>query len=290
MATNKQTLTLSATITDAEFRTMAQFLANTMESGGVIRTADTGQVNLSTMTFPGTNNTAAGYEIRRFTDALQSTAPVFLKIEYARGGGTNFFDIFLTIGTGSDGSGNLTGVKFTRTQIGLITNFTSLPCYVSAGTSWMVTILGANNTFTPSGIFSIERAKTSAGADSNKGVYLLTNKTNQQCRFIDFTGVSTPINESSNYGCFAPTQLTSGLHSSGNVAVYPFYFFGVGETMPPSRNVVGAFRSDFTDGTAYSVQVYGQTQTMVKPETGSYPFNPARGGLPSLLVALIRWE
>lgn len=290
MATNNQTLTLSATITDAEFRAVSQFIANTMETGGIIKTSDTGQVNLTTMTFPGANNTAAGYEIRRFSDSLQATAPVFMKIEYARGGGANFFDIFLTLGTGSDGAGNITGIKYSRTQLNIMANFTSLPCLISAGASWVIFMLGTNNSATAPGVFSLERAKTSTGADSNRGLYLLTNKTPQQCRFIDFTGASSPINETTNLGCFAPTQATSGLHSSGNVAVYPFYFFGAGETMPPSRNLVGGFDGNFTDGSTYSVQLYGQTQTMYKPLSGSIPFNPARANSPSSLRTLMRWE
>lgn len=289
MATSNQTLTLSATITDAEFRAVSQFIANTMETGGIIKTSDTGQVNLTTMTFPVANYTAAGYEIRRFSDALQATAPIFMKIEYARGGGANFFDIFLTLGTGSDGAGNITGIKYSRTQLNLATNFTSSSCLISAGASWVIFMLGTNSSGL--GVFSLERAKTSTGADSNRGLYLLTNKPPQQCRFIDYTGVSSPINEGSSGGCFAPAQATSGLHSSGNVAVYPFYFFGAGETMPPSRNLVGGFDANFTDGSSYSVQLYGQTQTMYKPLSGgSYWFNPARTYSPSSLRTLMRWE
>jgi hypothetical protein len=290
MAANTQTLTLSATITDAEFRALAQLLANTLESGGVIRTTDTGQVNLSTMTFPGANNTPAGYEIRRFTDSLQASAPIFIKIEYARGGGANFFDVFLTIGTGSDGAGNITGVKFPRTQIGLINNFTSLPCHVSAGTSWFVWYLAANNVSTTSALLSLERSKNGTGADTNRGLYLFTNKSPQQTRFIDVAGVTTPPNDTTNLGCLAPATQTSGLHSSGNVAVYPYYFFGVGETMPPSRNIVGGFRTDFTGGNTYSINIYGQPQTMLKPLTGSFPVTLARGGQPTTLDALIRYE
>lgn len=289
MATNNQTLTLSNTITDAEFRAVSQFIANTMETGGIIKTSDTGQVNLTTMTFPGANNTAAGYEIRRFSDALQATAPIFMKIEYARGGGTFGFDIFLTLGTGSDGAGNITGIKYSRTQLNLTSIFTSLPCLISAGASWVIFMLGTNNPGTQPGVFSLERTKTSTGADSNRGLYLLTNKT-PQCRFIDYTGTSSPINEAANWGCFAPTQATSGLHSSGNVAVYPFYFFGAGETMPPSRNLVGGFDANFTDGSTCSVQLYGQTQTMYKPLSGGFPFNPARGSTPNVLRTLMRWE
>lgn len=290
MATDTQTLTLSATITDAEFRAISQFIANTLEAGGVIKTSDTGQINLTTATFPGANNTAAGYEIRRFSDSLQATAPIYIKIEYARGGGANFYDWFVTMGTGSDGSGNITGVKFTRTQLGVAINFTSLPCHVSAGTSWFVLYLGANNASTTPALLSLERSKTATGADSNRGIYLFANKSPQQSRFVDFIGGTTPANETSNLGCFAPTQQTSGLHSSGDVAIYPYYFFGVGETMPPSRNIVGGFRSDFTGGNSYVCNLYGQSQTMLKPLPGSFPVGVARGNSPATLDALIRWE
>ncbi|MER3499770.1 MAG: hypothetical protein C4308_14680, partial [Chitinophagaceae bacterium] len=114
MARDQQNLGFSNPITDAEFRAAAQFLANTLEAGGIIKTADTGQINLATATFPTANDTVAGYEIRRFSDSLQSSAPIFLKFEYGRGFAVYEMALFLTIGTGSSGAGNITNIKFPR--------------------------------------------------------------------------------------------------------------------------------------------------------------------------------
>ena len=102
--------------TDARFRALASFVSDNLTAGGLPKTADTGQINLATVTRPAVN-TSGGYEIRRFDDALQATKPVFFKIEYGTGAGSpgTGISFWLTIGTGSDGAGNITGTFFTRT-------------------------------------------------------------------------------------------------------------------------------------------------------------------------------
>jgi hypothetical protein len=86
------------------------------------RTADTGQVTISSMVAPtwSASPTSMGYLIYRFNDALQATKPIFMKIEfivlrwsylanssvtYQNEGG---FQTKFTFGTGSDGAGNIT--------------------------------------------------------------------------------------------------------------------------------------------------------------------------------------
>lgn len=102
--------------TDAEFRAWGKDYSDHLALVGLVRTADTGQIDWSTVLRPGAINTAAGYEIWRFDDTLQATAPIFIKIEY---GTFNVLDrpaIWLTIGRGSDGAGNITSIDIVRFQ------------------------------------------------------------------------------------------------------------------------------------------------------------------------------
>lgn len=102
--------------TDAEFRAWGRDYSDHLAAVGLVRTADTGQINWDTVLRPGAINTAAGYEIWRFADALQATAPIFIKIEY---GTFNVLDrpaIWITVGKGSDGSGTITGIDVVRVQ------------------------------------------------------------------------------------------------------------------------------------------------------------------------------
>jgi hypothetical protein len=101
---------------DADFRTWGKGISDELAAAGLVQTADTGQINWTTVTKPAGSNTAAGYEIRRFDDALQSSAPVFVKVEYGTGGAADRPAVWITVGNASNGAGTLTGQVSTRTQ------------------------------------------------------------------------------------------------------------------------------------------------------------------------------
>lgn len=113
MTTSTVTATNSAS-TDAEFRALVVELQTQFAAIGLVQAADSGQIDSATVLKPSSNG-VAGYEIWKFNDALQATAPVFLKIEYGFLG-ANIFQLWLTVGTGSDGAGTLTGTVSTRVQ------------------------------------------------------------------------------------------------------------------------------------------------------------------------------
>lgn len=132
---------------DAAFRTwVAEFITFLFTTLGATQTSDTGQINTSTVTRAAVINTAAGYVIGRFNDTAQSTSPIFFKLEFGTGTTqpTNPA-IWITVGTGSNGSGTLTGTVGTRVACGnfgapssLITAFITCGCYnATAGVLWV---------------------------------------------------------------------------------------------------------------------------------------------------------
>jgi hypothetical protein len=96
---------------DANFRAWGSDLSAAFAEVGLVKTADTGQIDWVTVTRP-TLNTAAGYEIWRYTNSS-----VYLKIEYGTGVGAAAPGVWLTVGTGSNGSGTLTGTVSARTSV-----------------------------------------------------------------------------------------------------------------------------------------------------------------------------
>lgn len=129
MATTQFTCGASVA-TDAGFRNWVAALDTALTTVGLVHTADTGQLNPATATAAATVNTAAGYIIYRFDDTLQASKPLFLKVEYGSAGHTTAASsapgMWLTLGTGSDGAGNITGVLMTRRQIGRAGTSTSV--------------------------------------------------------------------------------------------------------------------------------------------------------------------
>ena len=96
--------------TDAEFRAWGQDISQALADVGLVKTADTGQINWATVTRPAVN-VWAGYEIWRYPDSS-----IFMRWEYGTGGGTTQPAIRVTVSNGSNGAGTLTGVvSATRT-------------------------------------------------------------------------------------------------------------------------------------------------------------------------------
>ncbi len=100
---------------------------------GVARTGDTGQIGAA-VARPGTG-TAGGYVMYYLNDSIHGTWPVYIKLEFGTGSSANFPAIWVTVGTGTNGSGTLTGVVSTRQQItrnvaptSLVTNYQSYLC------------------------------------------------------------------------------------------------------------------------------------------------------------------
>ena len=96
---------------DANFRAWGSDLSASFAEVGLVKTADTGQIDWATVTRPAAS-TAAGYEIWRFTDSS-----VYMKFEYGTQSTSSAPGIWFTVGTGSNGSGTLTGAVSARTTI-----------------------------------------------------------------------------------------------------------------------------------------------------------------------------
>ena len=160
---------------DAGFRAWGLELSTELDAF-LPKTADTGQINWSTVTRPATN-TAAGYEIRRFNDALQATAPILIKIEYGTGANAAFPGVWLTVGTGSNGSGTLTGSITQRTLCSFsgIPYSGNFPSLISAsagffGLLWKQGSAGSGNGY---GLCCIARHADASGAATGEGFLVL---------------------------------------------------------------------------------------------------------------------
>lgn len=163
--------------TDADFRTWGLEFSNALSSIGLTQTADTGQVNWATVTRPAAAGDG-GYEIWRFNDSVQLSAPIFLKFIYGTRA-TSAPRIGVQIGTGSDGSGNLTGpttaVKyingaFTCSATTATTNYLSNFFYGSGCLAIVWKIGVSSNT----GFFCISRSCDSSGDPTDIGWCMLT--------------------------------------------------------------------------------------------------------------------
>lgn len=232
--------------TDAAFRTWGLAMSTQFTSIGFLKTADTGQIDWTTVTRPGGTNTAAGYEIRVFADTLQSTKPIYVKIEYGNGSATSYPQVWVTVGVGSNGSGTLTGITTSRVTIGLSTiitssviNYPSRYCYKDGhiGLEWKRG--STSNTFKPYGYFTITRTVDNNGAWTGDGVhfvYMSTGTTQMKQETINFT---TSTLDTSQTGSTTPYAYSAGLTSSTVVGFDPQCFIHE-HNLPLRRPSIGS--------------------------------------------------
>jgi hypothetical protein len=108
-----RTWTSSAFVSNnSNFRTVFSDLATYLAEAGLVKETVFGEIDFTTVSYPAAYNTFAGFQIWRFNDSLQATAPIFIKFEYGLGDDVGSPELRLTVGTGYSGS-TITGVAST---------------------------------------------------------------------------------------------------------------------------------------------------------------------------------
>lgn len=165
-----------------QFRAWAQAISGMLQAVGLVQTADTGQVNLTTMTVPAIGN-YAGFEIFRFNDALQASKPVFIKVEYGTGSANALqASVRFSVSNATNGAGTLSGTTTSSTTTFFLLGHHSVqdtqmqPAYCFGDTS---SVALAFPTSVPSGgwrpsMFMVERTRNADGTPNGDGVAVST--------------------------------------------------------------------------------------------------------------------
>jgi hypothetical protein len=263
MATKTDNTIIAANDTDAHFRAWAQFIHDVFNLTSCwVNTTDSGQINLTTVTKPAGASTSQGYEIWKMNDTLQSTKPVFLKIEYGSGAAANTPGIWMTIGTGSDGSGSITGTLFARTQIAAASNNTSTQnkCFGSAATNRVNFAMFLDVNTLPIW-FALERTKTegtTTGADSGDGLILAFggSTASHKSQVLPF-GATAPTAEDGIQCILSRNNPTAYTGDQGIGLMIPI----LGVAKQPGYNVAVTMGNDFAAFAQPTFSLYGANHT-----------------------------
>lgn len=154
------------------------------------RVVQTGDIDWATAIVPSTSS-YAGSEVFRFNDALQSTAPLFLKFEYGTGFGATGSALRVTVGKSANGAGSIGGVLLAATTVIKFAGGSSTSnCYISGGGSWFALSL---DPISQGGIFYIERSVNAGGTPTGDAMVVgwqTAVSNGQDHRFIDYTNAA----------------------------------------------------------------------------------------------------
>jgi hypothetical protein len=279
----------------ANFKSWAQSISTAFSTFGWTQTTDTGQVNWSTI---GAVPSSPVYEIWKSADALSSTMPIFVKIQY---GTSTQPTIIVQLGTGSNGSGTLTGPLTTAHPVtglpGSGGAATTFPCYFSGSNCEIRVGMWANPAVSSiPAMFCIERSKDTSGnntADYVTYVACATYTTGGgQGAGFQQTMTSSAVSNVHAGPFTALPQFSSG-SDFGTVAAYPL-FPSVGKVGNPMLGLMAAPIADAAINSIVTVSsMYGSTHTYVAFGSGSTTWGSNMGCGPQGLsnaAMLLRYE
>lgn len=254
---------------DAEFRAWGAEFASYLATVGLVQTADTGQIDWTTVTRPAGTNTNAGYEIWRFNDTMQASSPVYIRFDYGNASSTSTPRIQAQIGTGSNGSGTLTGANTTRTisvsasaSFDTNTTYPSYMCYANGCFSFFWKIGRISTATYPIASMILTRTTDSDGDLDAVGLWWIINPGSSTSRANNQiyraaspgSGWLTYIN-ANDY--FVTINETSATDDAGNTQIF-VPFMGT-RAVRPFNNFAFYDPSSISDYSSFTATLVGST-------------------------------
>lgn len=251
---------------DAGFRAWGAGFSAKLLAVGLTQTADTGQINWVTAARPGTNSDG-GYEIWRFNDAAHATAPIFIRFDYGTGANASRPRIRVTLGTGSNGSGTITGAFQTIVSVsanagtatgGTLTNYM---CYADGFFGFVFGAGGANTGLAFAGMM-LARSNDSNGDPDTLGAVFMrsrdatTTSTDGACRSFRFAATAANYTEVTGGGMFIHIPgAETGSNVSGDVQAY--IAFAPFPRVLPVNGMCAMYTSELAEGSTMSTTLVG---------------------------------
>jgi hypothetical protein len=280
---------------DANFRLWGDYISNQMAAVGLVQTADTGQIDWVTVLTPAGINTFQGYEIWRFNDTLQATAPVYIKIEYGESSSVDSPCIRVQFGSGSNGAGTLTG-NLSTTYLAACATVAGACSVIGSGSTNRFCMIGGFTTAGGYGMFfGFERSKDASGNDTSEAVLAVFNNT------AAGTATSTKFFPvwSTTLGDIGPTTVITApalfppgaTAASGSQVIVAPILHSKGIFMNPGMNFAGYFTENIAINGTPSVYVYGVSRTYYSlPGTSGITTTGWQGPGGGTEALLIRYE
>lgn len=297
MAVRSSTVNMSSG-SNAGLRSWAGAIEDLFNASGWLQSTDTGQTAAASLVTTVVAGTVYGYQIWHMNDTLQATVPVFVKLEFGSSptwGGN--YGLWISIGTGSDGIGNITGDLAGRIAMNASSAnsaATSTPFKGSGDANRIVLSCGSGSINYGRFMVSIERSKANDGTDSSDGVFLFLDAGSgtggatlplrlAQYRFLRF--VDNTLANSTTTGTICPTA-SSWTGRGSTVGVCPMRYFGGGPSNP-GTNLVTYISGDTGAGVSVPVSLYGIVKTYMP--LGSGVVGTVVPGITNSTL-MIRWE
>jgi hypothetical protein len=265
---------------DAHFRLWGSRLNAAFAGAGLVQTADTGQINWTTVSRPTAANTIAGYEMWRFDDSLQGSAPIYIKIQYRSLGNAsgNSAGVRFTVGQGTDGALTLTGLT-SNERIAYYATGTAAyngtynrvwACHKDGSFFILTDGWQSSGGGTPSCTFSISRSiNMSTGAYNGEGCYIIYvadgPSTNVVTLSQSMNFTSGLLGAATIAGTFPTSDLLN--YNTGNKSYVLPHYAAVGAMLsyaPGVLTTTGTAAAGWPTGTEFEAEIQGVTRNYLQ--------------------------
>lgn len=272
----KDILMLPATnASTAEFRKWGGDFSLALDSYGLPKTPDTGQINWGSVNAPTSINAIMGYEMRRMDDSLQSTHPCFIKYEFGCSNPITIPAITISVGFATNGAGILTTAFSTsKQQKGTVASSVLQQCALSGATNRMNAGM-FSSLDSGSFAFAVERTHNLDGTDNNTGIlfYSTGSGTSSKENITLFYGSN--IVQVDGTAMYVPALGSSG--ADGDILnFYPNLSYKNGTPLNPSFNTWCYLGTDRIPGSVTGIPVYGGTHYYYAMHPHSNAKNPSK--------------
>jgi hypothetical protein len=244
------------------FATLMGAIDSNIQSFGWQLSGDTGQTDPSGASYPGLN-TDAGYRIYNTNDGGTT---VYMKILYGVAASVTIPRLTISLGTGTNGSGTLTGNTISGIAVAHGSANTGTHRLYMSGTSGrlMVYLGDSNGVGNQMAGISIHRTVNSSGAGTNTGValfYVISSAVFGQ-QYFPLSG-TVPSAETSWICAF--TKDSSNIVGSTTMTGHPVTWDASGAHYPTPAVALGG-TSDFTTGSpgnTTTITLYSASRTFL---------------------------
>lgn len=270
--------------TDAEFRAWVGGIINGLASAGAVRTSDTGQIDLATVTRPTSSSSQMrGYAMYRLGVGATAT---YIKLEFGGGNTAVQTGIQVSVGFATDGAGNLIGESIpAMVQYNSTPSATPSMTYFSASAEHLTVAWNTGGTAASRYLIHTELLVDGSGLATAQGVFMLHagSTSGSQANEVLLRGGAPRWQRETALATWM-TSNSSTVYGA-NVALYPV--FPVFLTLLNACKHLQCYRlNDITPDTMFTVEHYSQMRTMLALP-GHFPGGSTNGNNARYAIA---WE
>lgn len=249
---------------DAQFRAWVSALFTAVAAVGWVHVAQTGEIDPATVLAPTLSNTDRGFRVFRLNDALQATAPFFMKVNVGSGSAAANPSVTAAFGIAVDGSGNLSSPTASYAMALTTASATAAVSNVSGDTNRLAVALWPGVGTATARFFSVERTHDTDGDDTARGLCVYLKLSSTTYAQFTYTKNGQEIDNQRDGGGGWSASPGKATNSFGlDLGIFPL-FFALGALLPFSMNVVLSGSNDVLTGSEFQHPVNGVTMNFLR--------------------------